>query len=35
MIEVKQGLQPGARVVTEGGFYLKSELLKDVFTGEE
>lgn len=35
MIEVKTGLQPGVRVVVDGVFELKSELLKDVFTGEE
>jgi len=28
-IEILQGLEPGKRVVTKGGFYLKSEILKE------
>jgi len=34
-IEVAEGLAPGERVVTNGGFYLKSVLLKDQLGGEE
>jgi len=34
VVEVQTGLQPGERVVTEGGFTLKSLLLKDELAGD-
>ena len=34
-IEIVEGLRPGQSVVTNGGFYLKSALLKDQLGGEE
>ncbi len=35
MIEVRQGIRPGERVVTKGSFQIKSELLKDSLEGGE
>ncbi len=35
MIEIRRGLEPGARVVTAGAFVLKSELLKATIGGDE
>jgi cobalt-zinc-cadmium efflux system membrane fusion protein len=35
LVEVHAGLQPGERVVTDGGFTLKSLLLKDELAGDE
>jgi len=35
VVEVEAGLQPGERVVTDGGFTLKSLLLKDELAGDE
>jgi cobalt-zinc-cadmium efflux system membrane fusion protein len=35
MMEVQAGLQPGERVVTDGGFTLKSLLLKDELAGDD
>jgi cobalt-zinc-cadmium efflux system membrane fusion protein len=35
LVEVQAGLQPGERVVTDGGFTLKSLLLKDELAGDE
>lgn len=35
LVLVLDGLQAGERVVSEGSFYLKSELLKDSFGGDE
>lgn len=34
MIEITGGLQPGARVVTRGGFFIKSEFLKSTLSEE-
>ncbi len=33
-LEIKSGLSPGQKVVVEGGFLLKSEMLKELMTGE-
>ncbi|MFQ3650061.1 MAG: efflux RND transporter periplasmic adaptor subunit [Gemmataceae bacterium] len=33
-VEILSGLSPGSRIVTKGGFILKSELLKDQMVGE-
>ena len=35
MVEIRDGLKGGERVVTAGAFILKSELLKDSIAGEE
>lgn len=35
MVEILSGVTPGERVVVEGTFYLKGELLKHTLTGEE
>jgi cobalt-zinc-cadmium efflux system membrane fusion protein len=35
LVEIVSGIQEGERVVTKGAFYLKSELLKAAFGGEE
>jgi hypothetical protein len=35
MIEVKDGIKPGERVVTKGSFQLKSELMKEALEGGE
>ena len=34
MIEITGGLQPGARIVTRGGFFIKSEFLKSTLSEE-
>jgi len=34
-VEIREGLNAGDRVVTKGAFYIKSELLKDEFGGED
>ena len=34
MIEVTGGLRPGERVVTRGGFFVKSEFLKSTLSEE-
>jgi len=34
-IEIRSGLQPGERVVTQGSFYLKAALLRELIGGEE
>jgi len=34
-VEIREGLKPGERVATEGGFYLKSTLLREQISGEE
>jgi cobalt-zinc-cadmium efflux system membrane fusion protein len=35
LVTVLEGLSPGEQVVSEGSFYLKSELLKRSFGGDE
>ena len=35
MVEVKDGIKPGERVVTKGSFQLKSELMKEALEGGE
>jgi cobalt-zinc-cadmium efflux system membrane fusion protein len=35
MVEVKDGIRPGERIVTGGSFQLKSELMKETFGGGE
>jgi hypothetical protein len=35
LVSVLEGLAAGERVVSEGSFYLKSELLKGSFGGDE
>ncbi len=35
MVEVKDGIAPGERVVTKGSFQLKSELMKEALEGGE
>ena len=34
LIEITGGLQPGERVVTRGGFFIKSEFLKSTLSEE-
>jgi multidrug efflux pump subunit AcrA (membrane-fusion protein) len=34
-VEIREGMQEGEQVVTEGSFTLKSELLKASLAGEE
>jgi multidrug efflux pump subunit AcrA (membrane-fusion protein) len=35
MLEIRHGLKEGERVVAEGAFVLKSELLKGTIEGED
>jgi cobalt-zinc-cadmium efflux system membrane fusion protein len=35
LVEIKQGVQPGERIVTKGTFFLKSELMKEYLGGGE
>ena len=35
LVEIKEGLSEGEQVVTKGSFYLKSEMMKSQFGGEE